>query len=293
MDHLQEASRFLLGIVNDLLSASTLQHGELVLFPAPVSLSSLLIFITEVLRPKAEEKKLAFRLVIEQGLDRPVMVDKQRISQIFYNIIGNAIKFTERGFVEVHLGMNDVNKQVLVSVKDSGRGIPANKLTEIFQPFSRVNQPGQLVEGTGLGLAIAQQLVQRMGGDITVSSVENKGTVFNITFPLAFATEMVQSAGDKREPVICEAQHYPQRVLIVEDNRMNQIVITKTLAKQWHKMEAVLAADGKTALSILHEAPPFDLIFMDIQLPDMDGYEITSLIRAGFNGRYQQTPLLR
>lgn len=289
---MQEASQFLLGVINDILMTSSLQHGDIEMDYAPFDMAQTLRLIVDALRPKAVAKGLAIHIDTDLPAQRKCIGAKQRISQVLYNIIGNAVKFTDKGHVAVSVrcvGSSD-EARLAFTIADTGAGIPPERQADIFQPFNRVSHAGKSIEGTGLGLAIAKQLVERMGGSLTLHSAVGQGSTFSFILPTRWVTP--DAVPDAAVPVSTPTKAAPRSVLIVEDHRMNQIVLTKTLQKQWPSLHIALAEDGAGALELLARGEVFDVIFMDIQLPDMDGYTVTQHIRCGFEGRYADTPVL-
>jgi signal transduction histidine kinase len=289
---MQEASQFLLGVINDILMTSSLQHGDIDMDYVPFDMAQTLRLIVDALRPKAAAKGLAIHIETDLPAQRRCIGAKQRISQVLYNIIGNAVKFTDRGHVAVSVRCmgNDDEAQLAFTIADTGAGIPPERQMDIFQPFNRVSHAGKSIEGTGLGLAIAKQLVERMGGSLKLDSTVGQGSTFSFSLPARWAA--ADAIPDAAMPASVPTKASPRSVLIVEDHRMNQIVLTKTLQKQWPLLHIALAEDGAQALDLLAQGQVFDLIFMDIQLPDMDGYTVTQRIRHGFEGRYADTPVL-
>lgn len=291
----QEASQLLLGIINDILLTSSLQNNALTLESAVFDLPLTIRRIIEVLKPKALAKGLQLTYELQPPLNRRIYGDKRRISQILYNILGNAVKFTEQG--QVHLAISWVERQageVLLQfiIKDTGPGIHADKQAVIFQAFNRIHTPGKQEEGTGLGLTIAKQLVERMNGHISLKSEEGKGAVFTVTLPLKLEAEETQLSENKsqrsRHP---NDKRTPEKVLIVEDHPMNQIVLRKTLEQEWPELEILIASNGAEARQLLSKHQ-FDLIFMDIQLPDEDGFTLTRYLRTELQHQHANTPVL-
>lgn len=284
----QEASQLLLGIINDILLTSSLQNDALQLEKSPFDLTLTVRSIIEMLRPKAEAKGLQLSLDIQPFAPRQILGDKQRVSQVLYNIVGNAIKFTEQGEVILRTEF-DVDSYSL-RVKDTGPGIPPEKQQDIFQAFSRLEANGKKQEGTGLGLNITQALVQRMGGEIHLESTLGQGSEFKVQLPLEIVVE-------NRVPDVPELDSTPvseapaDRILLVEDHKMNQIVLERTLAKKWPGLVVRVASNGSEAHRLLAQEA-FDVILMDIQLPDTDGFTLTQELRAATDNLNVNTPVL-
>ncbi|WP_020536407.1 hybrid sensor histidine kinase/response regulator [Lewinella cohaerens] len=291
----QEASHLLLGIINDILLTSSLQNDALSMEGDSFDLPLTIRRIVDVLKPKALAKGLVLRYDLSPPLAHRVKGDKQRISQVLYNILGNAVKFTEQGQVDLQINWKEapsggINVQLII--QDTGPGIKEDQQAAIFQPFHRIYTTGKRQEGTGLGLSIAKQLIERMGGQISVSAKLGKGSKFTIDLPLQLETNPPSpglSASTKQ--AAAQTRKVPKRILIVEDHPMNQIVLQKTLEQEWSDLEITIAPNGAQARQAL-ENTSFDLILMDIQLPDEDGFSITRYLRTTLNDKHTTTPVL-
>ncbi|RMF02723.1 MAG: response regulator, partial [Bacteroidetes bacterium] len=291
-DYIREASQVLLGIINDILLTSSLQQGTVELELAPFDLPLTIRRIVELIKPKADAKRLRLAYHLPEQWPGKVVGDKQRLSQVLFNIVGNAIKFTEQGAVNLRVqcqaGEQADELEVLIEVEDTGPGIAPEQQEQIFQPFVRLKQAKQNIEGTGLGLNIAQQLIQHMGGTITLCSQLGVGTTFKINLPLTLATEPKEEPPNTRP---APRELGLKRLLVVEDHPMNQIVIRRTLEKEFPQLDIQLADSGEAALELV-AAHDFDLILMDLQLPGMDGYQTATNIRRIAAGAYAHIPIL-
>ncbi|MEL6832562.1 MAG: response regulator [Bacteroidota bacterium] len=288
----QEASQLLLGIINDILLTSSLQNDALQLKDAAFDLVLTSRRIVEMLRPKAVAKGLELHFQVDPCLQSRLVGDKKRVSQVLYNILGNAIKFTNEGKVELAiLCGNEKGRDTLeLRITDTGPGIPAEKQADIFLAFSRLKHTMSTDEGTGLGLSIAQELVRRMGGQIRLESELGKGATFTVVLPLRVAE--TTDAPAQQIPIPQETNDCPaERILLVEDHAMNQIVLEKTLEKRWPDLTVRIASTGAEARKWWQQEE-FDLILMDIQLPDDDGFSLTQELRASKEGYNIQTPIL-
>lgn len=289
----QEASHLLLGIINDILLTSSLQNDALHLEESAFDLPLTVRRIMDVLKPKALAKGLLLTHELSPPLPQRIKGDKQRISQVLYNILGNAVKFTEQGQVEILVSWTEQSPGFIhlqFAIKDTGPGIAADQQDSIFQAFNRIHTSGRQQEGTGLGLSIAKQLVERMNGHIHLSSEVGKGSEFIIHLPLQLETEPLTVSPSFVPPVVTNNK-IPRRILIVEDHPMNQIVLRKTLEKEWSGLDITIAHNGAQARQEL-ENSLFDLILMDVQLPDEDGFSITRYLRTVLSHQHATTPVL-
>lgn len=285
IDNIQEASQVLLSIINDLLLSSSLQNEELDLELAPFNVHKTIRQLSEILRPKAISKGLKLEYQIDNGLLPLYIGDKQRLSQVLYNIVGNAIKFTEEGQVEIRVSkeqLEEAKDYLVFEIEDTGLGISEDQYEEIFLPFSRIKKENKSIEGTGLGLSIVKQLIDQMEGTISVRSALEQGTIF--TFKLPFqglkeaSVEPTSSTKQEAELAQAEIQLKLKSILVVEDHKMNQLVIRRTLEKQWPELKIHIVDSGEKALELIAEVE-VDLVLMDLQLPGIDGCQTTTLLR--------------
>ena len=267
----------LLTLLADLLDSAKIESGKMELEPAPFSLRKMLDQITRVLSLKADEKGLVFRCRIPDDMPDGVVGDRIRLQQVLLNLAGNAIKFTDRG--EVEIGLRTVSEEgdarLEFAVRDTGIGIsPANR-ERLFQPFSQVDPAiARRFGGTGLGLSISKSLVDMMGGEISVESEEGKGSTFFFTVRLPLAKELPPELS--APAVLPPAPPAQLHVLLVEDNPANQKLASYILRERGHVVE--IAGDGREAIALAAQCR-YDAILMDVQMPGMDGYEATAAIR--------------
>ena len=281
----KDSAAALLAIINDILDFSKIEAGKLTLNPTPFAMDKFLHDIERLHFTRFHEKNLTF--VMERGPDVPEFLvgDTHRLRQIIINLIGNALKFTAaEGAIVLHVEcINSFagNCTLRFSVIDTGVGIPQDKHAEIFEAFSQADSSTtRKYGGTGLGLTIASQLAKLMNGDIGVSSAVGRGSVFYFTAELRMSSAAELAANHSREetiPVAASSQNDGLRVLLAEDNAVNQKLVVRMLEKAGHKV--VVAGNGLEALDLFGKNE-FDLILMDIQMPIMGGDEATARIRA-------------
>ncbi len=284
---IQRSSQLLLGIVNDILEISSLQNGKISYDNKDFDLPQLMTDLTNVMQYKLVEKEML--LEVKTGADVPKILigDQLRLNQILYNLVGNAIKFTDYGKIQVRINTvhQAANKIVLqFEVEDTGIGIPADKIDNIFEAFARIRTKDRLYEGTGLGLSIARNIVLQQDGKMWATSIVGKGSIFYFTMNFEIAQNQVEIEKDDKYKNITVNPDYKFRLLLVEDNKLNQLVAKKTLEKQWSNISLKIANHGGEAVEILKEEH-FDIILMDIQMPVMDGYETTEFIRKNMPDR--------
>jgi signal transduction histidine kinase/FixJ family two-component response regulator len=280
--NIKQAGEHLTGIINEILDLSKIDAGKLELHEAPFSMKNLLDEIRNLFEVKAKEKDL--QLIIHKDELTPdwVLGDAGRIRQVLLNLAGNAIKFTERGSVQLKTTPGliiDGKVMITFGVEDTGPGIPKELQATIFEEFVQAGQgDDQKVAGTGLGLSIARKLVDRMGGTLTLESEPGKGSVFSFTIPLELSSEKAYITLLKEQELSELAMKGNFRILVVEDNPSNQIVTEGMLEKILPESASILAEDGLKALTLL-EKEKFDLVLMDIRMPGIDGYETTRRLR--------------
>ena len=275
----------LLALINDVLDLSRIEAGQLHNEQRLFSVTELLDEVVDSLQLRAQEKQIDLRLDYLSSMPMTVCGDAFRLRQILVNLVGNAVKFTEEGHVQVCAGWSEVEQQLQLSVEDSGIGISDAEQQKIFQPFSQADAShSRRYTGTGLGLSIARQLARSQGGDISVSSELNKGSQFSLVMPLSQATEVdMRAAAAQQLPELAgTAMELKGRALLVEDNAVNRLFVRKVLEKSG--MQVVEAEDGREACRYYAE-DRFDLVVLDMQMPVMDGYEAAQALRdRGFAG---------
>ncbi len=292
--NIKQAGEHLTGIINEILDLSRIDAGKLELHEAPFSIQKLLEEMGNLFEVKAKEKEL--QLIIHKDESTPDWVngDIGRIRQVLVNLAGNAIKFTERGSVQIKTTSgeyHDGKAMITFRVEDTGPGIPEELQALIFEEFVQADHGAdQKVTGTGLGLSIARKLVERMGGALSLESEPGKGSVFSFTIPLMLSSEEAYHAIQKDKELSEMPMKGSFRILVVEDNLSNQIVTEGMLEKILPESTTILAEDGFKALALL-EKEKFDLVLMDIRMPGIDGYETTRRLRL-LNGENAKVPVI-
>ena len=286
-----DSGEHLLGIVNDILDFSSIENATLKLESAPVPVSDLVEVARKMVGKTAADNGLEFRCEIAPGVPERLLGDRRRILQILINLLGNAVKFTPEGSVILRVSpASDADRPVLdFSIEDTGPGIPPGTIALLFQPFVQGDSSlRRRFEGTGLGLAISQRLAQAMGGNVIVSSTPGKGSTFTLRLP-----------ADRDAAVAPEAKIPKQQppnlppagglVLVVEDDRVNGMLADKILNSLGMRVE--IARTGRAAVEAF--APgKYAAIFMDVQMPEMNGIEATKMIRRIEAGTGTRVPII-
>jgi len=272
----------LMSILNDVLDHSKIEAGKLSLVHAPLSLHSLAASVAALFRANAESKRLDLRFEIEADVANWVVGDAQRLKQVLLNLVGNAIKFTERGHVTLRLSPLEAppgRAGVQFEVEDSGIGIAPDAARNLFQPFHQIDgSRNRRRGGTGLGLAISQRIVEAMGGRIEVHSDAGKGSRFTFALELELdASPVPQVVVDSAMGGLDGPVTLSGTVLLVEDNPVNMLIAQEMLESLG--LDVIQAEDGQQALDLIG-AHPLDLVLMDCQMPVLDGYAAARQIRA-------------
>ena len=275
----------LMDILNDVLDHSKIEAGKLVLAPSPVSLHSILSSAAALFRSAAVQRGLQLELAIDEGVPDGVVADGQRLKQVLLNLVGNAVKFTERGAIRLHVRplapppAADA-AALRFEVVDTGIGMSPAALATLFQPFHQVDGSQRRRHGgTGLGLTISQSIVQAMGGELRVSSEPGRGSRFwfDLQLPVVAQWEPPPSPFDSRMGGLDEIpEPLSGTVLLVEDNQVNRMIGAEML--RGFGLVVAEAEDGQQALDLMQQRS-FDLVLMDIQMPVLDGYAATERVR--------------
>ena len=284
MELIAESGRAMMRILNDILDLSKIESGGMRIADETVDLRHVLRRCCGLLAPVAEQKGLALTVAVDPAVPMRVAGDPLRVRQILLNLIGNAIKFTETG--EVTVGAEVVEGRLRIAVRDTGIGIPADRLGQVFQSFAQAEaSTARRFGGTGLGLSISAELARLMGGGIAVDSELGVGSVFTLDLPLrpveADAAEEAPSAAAPA-PAPVQPAGAPLQVLIAEDHDINQELIGAMIRRVG--AEPSIARDGAEAIAMVEAAAaaghPYALVLMDMQMPEVDGIEATRRLRA-------------
>lgn len=296
--NIQNASRMLLSLINDVLDLSKIESSRMELSEAQYETSRMLSDIVNLLWGRAKDKNLRFEVHVGDAIPSMLYGDEMRLKQVIVNVLTNAIKYTNEGTVSLSVDGEATGPDeflLRVDVDDTGIGIRKEAIPYLFDSFKRVDtERNRNVEGTGLGLAISKQLIDLMGGSITVDSIYTKGSNFHIE-----VTQRIANADPMRYSSIAEAPRdasynnifeAPEaHVLIVDDNDMNRMVSRKLL--RGTRVQADVAASGQECLDKTAKVH-YDVIFMDHEMPEMDGIETLKRVRNQHNGLCRNTPII-
>jgi signal transduction histidine kinase/ActR/RegA family two-component response regulator len=290
-----KSSEALLAIINDVLDLAKMEAGKIALKEKPINPVATIKEAVEILRPKAEAKGLEYQVKLSEEDDVFMLADASRLRQILFNLVGNAIKFTSEGQILVTLDVKPQEASVSfeLSVQDTGIGFAEEAAARIFSRFEQLDASSRKsAEGTGLGLAISTELAAMMGGQLDAESQVGEGSTFyfRATFPRHIAakpvTETVQKLSEKPPKL---DKHKPLKILVAEDHKINQLLISKLI--KLFGWNATIVENGQMALDMLQEHDDFDLVLMDIRMPVMDGITATKEIRS-WQDKKSKTPIV-
>jgi signal transduction histidine kinase/CheY-like chemotaxis protein len=285
-DSIGSCGETLLNVINDILDYSKIESGNMEIEQSPFELRTCIEDVLELFGAKAATLGLELVYQIDEDVPFQIIGDNLRLRQILTNLVGNAMKFTPKGeiFVQVtRVSAKDLEElELKFAIKDTGIGIPADKINRLFKSFSQVDSSTtRKYGGTGLGLAISEKLVKLMGGTIWVESQPEKGSVFSFT--IQSRTGQTQLTSIQHYQM---ADHAGKRILVVDDNLTNQAILKNQL-ENW-KLTPILTGSGKEALAVLAQGTAFDLVLSDMQMPEMDGNQLAATIRQ----QYPQLPVI-
>ena len=281
VEAIKKASHNLMFIINDILDFSKIEANKMTFETVNFSLSKTVNSVIELLYPNAKEKKIKLLYDIDPDINDNLIGDPTKLSQILVNLVGNSLKFTEKGYVEVvvtEMLETETDSLIKFSVIDTGIGIPKDKIDSIFESFNQAsNETTRKYGGTGLGLTITRKLVELQGGKITVESVVSKGSEFSFSLEYKKAQKATANNTKLKNAAIDPDFLKDIKILLVEDNELNQLLAVKVFGK-WDK-QIDIADNGKIVIEKITNTD-YDIILMDIQMPEMDGNELTNHIRT-------------
>ncbi|WP_244997477.1 PAS domain S-box protein [Richelia sinica] len=293
---INRSGEHLLNLINDVLEMSKIEAGRIILNSSSFDLHQLLQTLKDMVDVKAKAKDLTLIFEIAPNIPQYIHTDEGKLRQVLINLLGNAIKFTSVGKVNLR-AKAEIGRQARgqnyhcilhFEIEDTGRGIAAHELENLFQPFIQTSNTSQVVEGTGLGLAISRQFVKLMGGDIHCHSTLGRGSTFRFHVQVTVAENFVQKTQLTHRRVLSLSHTQPHyKILIVDDSQENRDIIVELLTQVG--FEVTKATNGKEAIALWQTWQPH-LIFMDMRMPIMDGYTATQEIRAREQMQRQQDP---
>jgi len=280
INSIRSSGKNLLRIINDILDLSKIEAGKLDIDPVPVSLIMVTSEVKDMFSQKLEQKGIILQVHLDDELPETLLLDEVRIRQVLFNLIGNAVKFTEKGYVTLSIesqmcGTDDKHVNLIILVKDTGIGIPIEQQKLIFDPFNqKTGQSVMKYGGTGLGLSITKKLIEKMGGSISLESEVGKGSSFKVklnNIPVSDIRLNFDNEAFDTSKVVFE----PAKVLIVDDNIYNRNLIVDLL--DGSSLTILQAENGEQAVAIAREQMP-DLILMDLRMPVMDGFQAAKIL---------------
>ena len=281
---IQRSGEYLLTLINDILDLSKIEMAKVELYPVDIDFHKFLQDITDLFEIRAQQKGIAFRFEALSYLPLGIRVDEKRLRQILFNLLGNAIKFTDTGGVSFKVGLH--KGKIRFQIEDTGPGIDAADLEKIFLPFHQVGNSQHKAEGTGLGLSITKKLVEMMGGTLHVESQVGQGSIFWTAFEFLEISELIKHT-TPITPTIIGVEGPSRKILVIDDKWENRSVMTNLLSPLG--FEIIEATNGQEGLEQTKKHHP-DLILIDLVMPVMDGFEATRQIRR--IPRFEQLPII-
>lgn len=284
LNYINESGNSLLTIINDILDFSKIESGKLELYVDKYNIYDLASQVVNVVLYQAQRKDIELLLNIEQGLPKTIWIDESRIKQVLINLLGNAVKFTEQGEIELKiqkLQSKDHKIKLRFSVRDTGIGIPEDKQQRIFDAFTQEDSSvSKKYGGTGLGLTISNNILKYMGSQLSLTSEMGAGSVFYFDLEIPYELDNLDELEDLDVG----------RVLIVDDNENNRMILNHMLS--YKNIESEMAANGLEAIQLLMQGEKFDIILMDYHMPVLSGLETIEKIKELFNKQSEMTPLI-
>ncbi len=296
MEDIQKSGEHLLTIINDLLDNAQMEAGRLQVVQEPFNLHETLSTAFQLLKRRAETKPLSYTLRVDPNVPPWVKGDSHRLTQILVNLLGNAIKFTEQGEIELHCSALAIpddaagTAQVRLAVRDTGMGIAPDTLHRVFQSFSQVdNSIARRFGGNGLGLSITKGLVEAMGGSIGLHSEPGAGTTFYVLLPCPLSQPPAHTLPATEEDC---TSNKAVRILIADDNPLNRQIASLQLRRHLPQARVTEVEDGLKAFEAVRDDEGFDVILMDLWMPEMDGQTATRKIRTELPEPQRSTPII-
>jgi signal transduction histidine kinase len=274
----------LLSLINDILDLSKIESGKIVMNPVDFNLTQMLWELEEMFHLKAHQKNLQLNWIVSGEIPQWVKGDRVKLRQVLINLIGNAIKFTQEGRVQLQVRSEIVKEELLLSftVSDTGVGMTPQEIDHLFEPFVQGNAGITSAEGTGLGLAISRKYVQLLGGDISVTSEVGKGTTFQFAITLTPIPDTNVEVITPIRVISLKSNHLPYRILVVDDRESDRELLVKMLSKVG--FDVAESSNGKDAIEKWEKWEPH-LILMDLRMPFIDGYTATKKIKSTGRGK--------
>ncbi|TGM28801.1 ATP-binding protein [Leptospira levettii] len=285
---IQFSGENLLLLINDILDLTKLESGKFELRIEPIVLRKLLNDLVQLFKSKLNTESVKINLVINGEIPETIITDQRRFTQILSNLLGNAVKFTENGWISLIVSsetIDDKKSQLVLQVKDTGIGIPNEKIGELFQPFMQIHSHlSGKTNGTGLGLTITKKIVEELSGTISVQSELGKESVFQVRIPVELSFDTIKTNSETTNQSILKvvewekhlANQYPAKILIADDDSINLKVSKMFLKKLGYS--ALIAENGNDTLVLVEKEKP-DFILLDVQMPDLDGIQVAKQIR--------------
>ena len=276
LGHIRSAGEHLLSLINDVLDLSSLESGELKLQLQPVDMATLVAQSVPLVESLAAQHEVTIRTRAVEGI---ALADPKRVRQVLFNLFSNAIKYNRRGG-QVLIESRIEGPRVVLTVRDTGRGLAPDQVAHLFEPFNRLGVESEGIEGTGIGLTIVKALVEGMGGTVAVSSRRGQGTVFEVALPLATGDLATVPVAPAPEPIVTSTDRCERtgQLLYIEDNAVN-VMLVEELVKNLTGLQIASEPTGAAGVARARTLRP-DVILVDLQLPDFDGFEVLRRLRA-------------
>ncbi len=283
----------LLNLINDILDLSKIEANKFEIQLAPTEIIGIISEIKQIFGLKIKEKNLRLNISKDDNIPNLMLLDEARLRQILFNLVGNAVKFTSEGMIDFNLRTEKIKEKYIdlrIEIKDTGIGIPQDQIKIIFEPFKqKEGQNNRRYGGTGLGLAITKRLTEKMNGEISVKSEENKGSCFSVHLKNIEIIEQKRKARPKQEQENKNIKFKNSTILLVDDTESARKVVTGYLENQ--KLKIIETDNGETAIELAEKHKP-GIILMDMQMPILDGYEASKILKKHTNKEIQNIPIV-